>query len=54
MKSDGTAVAMAYYEDLKNSAVYNNDKSWFDDAYNDIIEKHNKGYVYRSRKAKNQ
>lgn len=54
MKRDGTAAAMAYYEDLKNSAVYNNDNSWFDDAYNDIIEKHNRGYVYRSRKAKKQ
>lgn len=54
MKRDGTAAAIAYYEDLKKSEVYNKDRAWFDNAYNDVIEKHNRGYVYRPRKSKNQ
>lgn len=54
MKRDGTAAAIAYYEDLKNSEVYNKDRAWFDNAYNDVIEKHNRGYVYRPRKTKKQ
>lgn len=54
IKRDGTAAAIAYYEDLKKSGVYNKDRACFDDAYNDVIEKHNRGYVYRPRKAKKQ
>lgn len=52
MKRDGTASAIEYYKKLKKSKVYKLDREWFDEKYREMKEKHERGYVYRARKAK--
>ena len=50
MKRDGTAAAIEYYKKLKKSKVYKLDKEWFDEKYEETLEKHKSGYVYKAKK----
>ena len=42
--------AIQFYEDLKKDAVYNKFKRVFDNAYEEILLKKEKGYKYKPRK----
>lgn len=42
--------AVDYYENLKKWKIYHKNKKIFDEAYEKVLEKKKKGYVYRPRK----
>ena len=50
MKRDGTDAAIEYYKKIKSSEIYKLDKKWFDEKYQEVLEMHKRGYVYRARK----